>query len=470
MTMWLFASTLCVLLLLHNGGLSGLDGETFYQVAKSAVDHQRLDVGRGFNTTTGIGGREYAKSNVGLPLLAAVLYSLSAPVASLAPGRADLVRTGIVGASMPLITAAIVIAVYWLARRLGAPVRAALVVGIGSVAGTYFLPYSKEFFAEPLSALGIVVAIERALAVSPLAAGTGLAVAVLARGQSLLLIPVLLWVVVRRSGVSGGIKAAVPIGISLLVTAAYNVARFGNPFDFGYANEGFTMPFLRGAHMLLFEPSKSLVLFAPITVLVPWACMRLWQTDRAALFLIASTFVITFVVAALWHNPNGGWCWGPRLLLPAVAPAIAALGPFLDKPFTRNLGIGLLILGFAVSAPAVLVSTQIQQMDVPPPPGGIWPPDLGLPTIGRQAELVPVTAAYTATHLFERKEDGRNYLRHLTLWQVAVARVWGPRGLLVAIAASLALIGIATWAAVRCRFTYFELPLLSDRAPQSQRG
>ena len=53
MTMWLFATTLCVLLLVHNGGLSGLDGETFYQVAKSVVDHQRLDVGRGFNTHDG---------------------------------------------------------------------------------------------------------------------------------------------------------------------------------------------------------------------------------------------------------------------------------------------------------------------------------------------------------------------------------------------------------------------------------
>jgi hypothetical protein len=31
----------CVLLLIHHGGLSGLDGETFYQVAKSAVDQHR---------------------------------------------------------------------------------------------------------------------------------------------------------------------------------------------------------------------------------------------------------------------------------------------------------------------------------------------------------------------------------------------------------------------------------------------
>ena len=44
-----------------------------------------------------------------------------------------------------------------------------------------------------------------------------------------------------------------------LVDRCLQRARFGNPLDFGYADEGFTMPFLGGAHMLLLEPSKSLV-------------------------------------------------------------------------------------------------------------------------------------------------------------------------------------------------------------------
>ena len=48
------------------------------------------------------------------------------------------------------------------------------------------------------------------------------------------------------------------MAVSILFTVAYNVARFGNPLEFGYRNEGFTMPFLGGAHMLLLDPSKSL--------------------------------------------------------------------------------------------------------------------------------------------------------------------------------------------------------------------
>jgi len=457
MIMWLFAATLCAQLLVHNGGLSGLDGETYYEVARSVIDQQRLDVDKGFNTVTGVGGHQYAKSNFGLPLLAAGVYFVSAPVSWVTPAHSQLIRMALVGASMTVLISALIIAVYLLARTLSARPSSALIVGIGAVAGTFVLPYSKEFFAEPMSALGIVIAIERALAGRPVAAGSGLAVAVLARAQSLLFIPAVLLVIARQYGVRDAMRAAWPVGAGIVLTVGYNVARFGNPLEFGYPTEGFTMPFLRGAHLLLLEPSKSVFVFVPVAVLVPWAFLRLWHQNRNALFLIGSTLALTFAVAVLWHNPNGGWCWGPRLLIPGVVPAVAALGPWIDTPRNRQLAIALFVVGFAVSAPAVAVSTQIQQLDVPSPAGGVWPPDLGLPAVGRQAELVPVAAAYTVNHLFERKTDGRNNLRYLTLWQLGLTRVFGPSGLVVALTVSLVLILVGAWTLTRCRAAYSEL-------------
>lgn len=457
MMLWLFVAALCAQLLVHNGGLSGLDGQTYYQVARSVIDHQRLDVGEGFNSVPGVGGHQYAKSNFGLPLLASVIYFLSAPVNRITPSHSDFIRTALVGASMTMVISALIVAVYLLARRLGARPSSALIVSIGAVAGTYVLPYSKEFFSEPLSALGIVIAIERALAARPLAAGTGMAIAVISRAQSLLFVPAVFLALVHRRGMNGAMKAAWPVGISIVLTVAYNVARFGDPLEFGYPTEGFTMPFLRGAHMLLLEPSKSVFVFAPVAALIPWAFMRLWQQNRDAFFVIGSTVAITFALSALWHNPNGGWCWGPRLLIPGMMPAIAALGPWIEAARNRKLAIALFVIGFAVSAPAVAVSTQIQQLDVPAPAGGVWPPDMGLPTVARQAELVPVAAAYTVNHLYERKGDGRNYLRYLTFWQLGLARVFGRSGLAVALVASLVLILIGTYASIRCRAAYDEL-------------
>ena len=99
-----------MLLLIHNGGLSGLDGETFYQVARSAVDHQRLDVGERIQHDDG--HRWSRVRQIQRRPAAArwpIIYSLSTPVTWIAPAHADLVRTGLVGASMTVITAAIVV-------------------------------------------------------------------------------------------------------------------------------------------------------------------------------------------------------------------------------------------------------------------------------------------------------------------------------------------------------------------------
>ncbi len=451
---WLFVATSCLLLLVHNGGVSGLDGETMYQVARAVVDYQRLDVGRGFNTIVGRGGKEYAKPNAGLPLHAATVYLLTAPVVWFAPGSSDFIRTGLVGGSMTLIIAGIIVAVYRLARTLGARPAAALIVGVGSVGGTYLLPYSKEFFAEPLTALGVLIAIEGTLASRPMAAGTGLAIAVLARAQSLLFVPTVIWLIARRCGVRHALVAAGPLAVAILLTAGYNLARFGRLLSFGYQDLAFTTPFLDGAQILLLSPSKSLILFVPVAVLFPWALVRLWKGNKAALCLIGSTLVISFGVAATWHDPAGGWCWGPRLLIPGLPPAIAALGPWLDRPARYSLVVALLGLGFAVSAPALAVSSQIQQLDVPRPISGVWPPDVPLPTPERQAQLVAPTARYTWAHLYERKSDGLNYLRYLTFWQLGLARMFGPPGLMLALAASLVLLFTALFAMRRCGIAY----------------
>jgi hypothetical protein len=457
MMRWLFVATSCVLLLVHNGGVSGLDGETMFQAARMAIDHQRVDVGPGFNSLTGVNGQEYSRANVGLPLLAALVYLLMAPVTWFVPGHSDLVRTAAVGAIMPLICAGNVVAVYQLARTLGARVPAALIVGIGTVGGTYLLPYSKEFFAEPLAALGIVIAVERALSSRPLAAGCGLAIAVLARAQSLLLVPIVTSVVVYRRGARGGIRALGPLGVALALTAAYNIARFGNPLSFGYQDLGFSMPYLSGVQILLFSP-KSLFLFAPVTVLFPWIFIRLWQRNKPAVVVIGSTLAITLSANAMWQDPSGGWCWGPRLLIPSIPPAIAAVGPWLDRRFNWAMAVALLVFGFAVSAPAVLLSTQIQQLHVPPPAGNVWPGDNPLPTADRQVRLVPATVAYTRAHLYERQLDGRNNLRFLNFWQLGLARIFGPRGLLMAVAASLVMLLTACYAAKWCRAAYRQLP------------
>jgi hypothetical protein len=49
----------------------------------------------------------------------------------------------------------------------------------------------------------------------------------------------------------------------------------------------------------------------------------------------------------------------------------------------------------------------------------------------------------------------------MAFWQVGLARVFGPRGLMLAIAASFGLFTFAAWAATQCRRAYLGLPSIS---------
>jgi hypothetical protein len=441
---WLFVVTAGALLLVQEGAITGYDGQTMYEVTKAMVERGDLAVRRDWNVLPGPDGRFYGRHGIGMSIVGVLPYAAVHAVAG-SGGRADALGEAVVSATMPLIAAALVVATYLLGRRLGARPGPGLLVAVGSVVGTFLLPYTKEFFSEPLAALGIVIAVERALARRPLAAGVGAAVAVLARPQSFVFVPLLLVVVVHRQGLRAAFGAAAPIAAGVLVTVGYNLARFGNPLHFGYQDQGFTTPFLEGAAGLLLHPAKSVLLFAPLVLVLPFALIRLWRAERDALVLIAGNLAITFVISATWFSWMGGWAWGPRLLIPGLAPAFATIGPWLSSRFRRQLTAALLAVGLLVSVPALVVSTQAQQLDTPQPTVG--------PRIWRQAELLGPTTRHTLGHLYEPDVDGRNYLRYLSLWQVGAARVFQRRGLALSLAGTLALLAAVLWSgrqAVRC--------------------
>jgi hypothetical protein len=101
----------------------------------------------------------------------------------------------------------------------------------------------------------------------------------------------------------------------------------------------------------------------------------------------------------------------------------------------------LLAVGFLISAPTLIVSTQAQQLDTPQPAVG--------PGIVRQAELLGPIIRHTVQDLYEPDPDGRNYLRYLSVWQVGAARVFQRPGLLVSLAGTLTLVAAVLWSGRR---------------------
>jgi SAM-dependent methyltransferase len=458
-SLWLFLAMLPVFLFVQEGAITGYDGGTMYEVTRSMAEQGDVAISEEWNTLPGRKGLEYSRYGLGLSLVAFFPYVLVSPIANLSESR-DVILEAAAGSAMAFISAGLVVAIYLLARRLGAGARAAVLVGVGSVIGTFMLPYTKEFFAEPLTALLLVVAFERLLADSPIASGFALGLAVLTRAQNIVLAPLILLIALRRRGLAGALGAVASMTLGVAVTLAYNHVRFGSPFEFGYEDVGFTTPFFEGATGLLFNPLKSIFIFTPVVMLLPIALAHLWRTNRDAFTLITGNLFITFAITATWFAWHGGWGWGPRLLIPALIPALAAIGSWVSTTRRRKAAAGLFATGLMVSVPALIVPTQAQQLEVPPVPPSTHVLDtqpLSSPSVHRQFALVPSTVRYSIENRYGGPDDGFNYLRYLSLWQIGAARVLGPRALAAAVGASALLLGMALVALRKLR------PLLGER-------
>lgn len=466
-SLWLLLATLPVFLFVQEGAITGYDGGTMYEVTRSMAEQGDVAISEEWNTLPGRKGLEYSRYGLGLSLVALFPYVLVLPIANLSESR-DVILEAATGSAMAFISAGLVVAMYLLTRRLGAGARTAVLVGVGSVIGTFMLPYTKEFFAEPLTTLLLVITFERLLADRPAASGFALGLAVLTRAQNIVLAPLILLVALRRQGLAGALGAVASMTLGVVVTLAYNLLRFGSPFEFGYEDVGFTTPFFQGATGLLFNPLKSIFIFAPVVMLLPFALTHLWRTNRDAFTLITGNLFITFAITATWFAWHGGWGWGPRLLIPALIPALAAIGPWVSTTRRRNAVAGLFAIGLLVSVPALIVPTQAQQLEVPPVPPSTHVLDtqpLSSPSVHRQFALLPSTVRYSIENRYGGPDDGFNYLRYLSLWQFGAARVLGPSALAAAVAASALLVWIALVALRRLR------PLLRERrrepAPQA---
>jgi len=412
--------TLSVLLLLFgSGAIDGFDGQAMYLTTESLVRAGDLSISAPFGDA-GLGG-SYSRYGPALSVLGIVPFLLAMPLADWV-GVPQVLERAAVASLMPIICACLVAALYMLARRLGGGARSSLLVACGALFGTFLLPYSHDFFSEPLTALGLTLALERALARRPGQAGLALGLAIVARPQAAVMIPFLL--LVGGGGGRAVIRAFAAPAASIAGLALYNLFRFGDPLDTGY-RVGFTTPLFEGLWGLTLSPAKSVFIFAPVALLLGPALWQLRRSGSGATLFLTANLMTTLLIAATWTAWEGGWAWGPRLLLPGLVPAIAALAPWMGHAsWRRGAVVAVLIAGFVVSLPTVFVPTRAQQLD-----GNNFAPE-----IVRQAELIRPTVSKSIRSLggvgpLERRKV-------VPLWHILVGRRIGDTTLLATIPVS----------------------------------
>lgn len=268
------------------------------------------------------------------------------------------------------ISAGIVTLFFLTALEFGAVVRSALVLAMLASVSTMILPYSRDYFTQPLAALTLLAAFHALLAFERtgdrallFAASTAMGLALLTRLDMAAALPGLLWigVAVQRHPRNDGERNPVdlmpllaPMLACVLALLAFDWVRWGRLFGAPYGTQRFDTPLIDSVPKLLFGADLSVFLYNPLLVASGIAMALTWREKRHLwVGILVSAFAHLYVVAK-YNDYHGGLCPGPRYLLSLVPLSLAPLGAALSQ--RRLDGSGTLFGLLVLAAPGVLIN------------------------------------------------------------------------------------------------------------------
>jgi hypothetical protein len=112
-----------------------------------------------------------------------------------------------------------------------------------------------------------------------------------------------------------------PFTLAGCCVAWLNLVRFGNALESGYGSEArqfFPFQVWHTVPQLLGSLDKGLFIFCPILILGVFGWRDFASRHRPEAVLCGGLLVGNLILAGAWHSWEGGWSWGPRLLVPAI--------------------------------------------------------------------------------------------------------------------------------------------------------
>jgi len=347
--------------------------EVFYfRLTQSLVERRSLEI----EPYLGYTHSKYApgQSLAGIPCY--VLGKLIVALLTHFPNP-DILLLIIVHLTNVLIGALLCVVFYMFGKDLGYGRTVSLGGALALGLTTTFLPYSKQYFADPLAALFLLLTVRCLYQSSKegvkraFLSGLFFGAAILTKiDMGLLLIPLGLGLLYEKKDLkkrtmyfAGGLA---PFA---LLTFLYNHFNYGSGLSPGYDRQAFVSPFFSGVFGLLASPSRGLLIFSP-SVLLFFFGMRGFKQKFPGLFILCILLILgKIAILAKWFSWQGGWCWGPRLLLPIVPllmlPAFEIFEKWREqKGIVRASVFCLLLLGFGIQMIGTLVSPNKYNNDI----------------------------------------------------------------------------------------------------------
>ncbi len=227
---------------------------------------------------------------------------------------------------------------------------------------------ARAFGAEVGAALGIMIATmlaKRALtkeSPAPLWYSViGLGIAILFRPSSLAF--GLAWIIwLWKRPLRDWIQTGIALVLVSLTIPAFNWMRYENIFESGYGHygSGFALQFA-GLVGFIFAPGRSVLLFAPWVLFLYSPLMKLvrrewnWETG------VATGILGFYILHSLWKEWNGGWSFGPRLLIPVLPVTALIVATFLSK--SSRLTILFFLVGSLLQVAALAIDPTKTHLD-----------------------------------------------------------------------------------------------------------
>jgi hypothetical protein len=273
------------------------------------------------------------------------------------------------GAPFAALAAALAFLIF---ARLGLSIRVSVIAASMLALATPLFAYSAVLFSEPLTCV-LLLGAAAVLFVGrtdtlvswqeAVLGGILLGTMIWVRPTHVIAAPIFVIAILARDGEKGWRAARILACVVAVFGVAYlwrNNHLFGDPFDFGYPSvsdggknmNSFDTPIFTGLYGFLFSPGKSVFLFAPPILLAIAGIRKLARLDKGLAVVAATLPIVYLFFYAKFTQWEGGFCVGPRYLLPAIAVLCLGLGPILEDagPWIRRAAIGLFIAGFAVEA------------------------------------------------------------------------------------------------------------------------
>gem|GEM_PF-961181 len=342
--------------------------------ARSLVLEGNLKVERqdGY-TLQGVDGNSYSKYGIGLalyylPIVAAC--SCAAWMTGLSENEATLFAISFANIPFAMLS----LWLFWKCLRTLGITRLAARLTVWSMGfGTLMWYYAVSDFSEVMQMTFLLLATYGLLlrrGNSVLMSGIGFAALILVKLVHIALLPLFL-AYICVSGEGTWRKKAlelsgfmVPVFGAIGALAALNWIRFGSPFETGYGGEAsqfFPGRIFLTAPKLLWSLDKGMFIYSPILVLglLGWVefCRKRFFEAIFLFLLISENLLLT----AAWHSWIGGWCYGPRLLVPMLPFWMIPVAFWLDasrEKWRRGCFIGLTLVSILTQLPGIVVKNQ----------------------------------------------------------------------------------------------------------------